>query len=72
MFGKTVDEEIENLSHVLDHLNKAGLKTIPHKCHLLKQARYLGDIVSEDGVFTHSKIKYQLCNSGLIQFTYQR
>ena len=51
IFSKTVEEHFVRLQEVLIRLQEAGLKLKPSKCLFLhKRLRYLGHIVSEDGV----------------------
>ena len=49
--GVTLEEHLQNLVQVFDHLWKAGLPLKPTKCHLtLKEIEYLGYIVTDKGV----------------------
>ena len=53
VFSKTYEEHISRLEAVFKRLVAAGLKLAPSKCHLFQhQIRYLGHIVSENGVST--------------------
>jgi hypothetical protein len=50
-FGRTFDESLENTAEVIDRLQTAGLKLKPGKCCFLRrEARFLGYIVSKEGV----------------------
>ena len=47
----TVEEHLAKVEKVFERLQEWGLKLKPKKCHLLmKRIKYLGHIVSEDGV----------------------
>ena len=51
VFSKTFDEHLERLEAIFLRLEEAGLKLKPSKCQLLKhRIKYLGHIVSEDGI----------------------
>ena len=51
--SKDFDEGMERLEHVWDRLLNAGLKLKPSKCtYFQKEIRFLGHIVSKDGVKT--------------------
>ena len=51
IFSQTVEEHLQRLTEVLRRLKETGLKIKPSKCHLLcKSVRYLGYVVSEDGI----------------------
>ena len=53
IFSTTFEEYVERLRLVLSHLREAGLKLKPRKCRLLREyARFLGHVVSEQGVST--------------------
>ena len=53
IFSKTVDEHLERLQEVFARLKSAGLKLKPSKCNFLQQkVKYLGHIVSADGIAT--------------------
>ena len=53
IFGRTFDEHLCHVANVLSHLRQAGLKLKPEKCYFLQQeVRYLGHIVSEEGIAT--------------------
>ena len=53
IFSKTLEDHLQQLREVFEHLEKAGLKIKPTKCCLLrKSVRYLGHIISEKGVQT--------------------
>lgn len=50
-FGKTFSDHVEGLRRVLRILRHHGVKLRPAKCELFKrEVRYLGRLVSEDGV----------------------
>ena len=49
--GRTFQEHLNNLRNVFQRLHKANLKLSPNKCYLLqKQVKYLGHVVSAEGV----------------------
>ena len=51
IFSESFAEHLHRLHQVLSRLQEAGLKLRPSKCHFVKrEVRYLGHIVSEDGV----------------------
>ena len=51
VFGSTVDETMQRLDMVLTRLRKLNLKVAPEKCQFFyKQLRFLGHLVSEDGI----------------------
>lgn len=51
IIGKDFDEHLRNLEAVFGRLRQAGLKLKPAKCAFLqRKVRYLGYIVSEDGI----------------------
>eukprot|EP00731_Ephydatia_muelleri_P020333 Em0013g60a len=51
VFGKSVEEHLDQLREVLTSLQNAGLKIKPSKCHLMQtRVRYLGHIVSSKGI----------------------
>eukprot|EP00731_Ephydatia_muelleri_P035307 Em0113g9a len=53
VFGKSVEEHLDQLREVLTRLQNAGLKIKPSKCHLMQtRVRYLGHIVSSKGIET--------------------
>ena len=53
IYGKTFGEELDRIEAVFQRLRKAKLKLKPKKCHLFcKQVRFLGHVVSEEGVAT--------------------
>ncbi|XP_025752898.1 uncharacterized protein LOC112841852 [Oreochromis niloticus] len=53
VFSNTLEEHEERLLRVLNRLKEFGLKLSPEKCHFFqKSVRYLGHIVSEQGVET--------------------
>lgn len=53
IFSKSFDEHLERLQLVFDRLREHGLKLKPSKCQLLrKEVRYLGHLVSAEGVRT--------------------
>ena len=53
IFSKDVEEHFDRLQVVFELLRKHGLKLKPSKCHLLKsQVKYLGYIISKEGVST--------------------
>ncbi|XP_024658169.2 retrovirus-related Pol polyprotein from transposon opus [Maylandia zebra] len=53
VFSNTLEEHEERLLRVLNRLKEFGLKLSPEKCHFFqKSVRYLGHIVSEQGVKT--------------------
>ena len=51
VFGSTVDETMQRLDMVLTRLRNLNLKVKPEKCQFFfKQLRFLGHLVSEDGI----------------------
>ncbi|KAL5460047.1 hypothetical protein EMCRGX_G033464 [Ephydatia muelleri] len=51
VFSVTFDQHLERLKMVFHHLEEAGLKLKPSKCHFAKsEIRYLGHIVSRQGI----------------------
>ena len=59
IFSRSFEEHVENLKEVFERLKEANLKLSPKKCHFFKkQVKFLGHIVSENGVSTDpSKIQ---------------
>ena len=50
--GKDFNDHLNNLRHVFERLDKAGLKLQPHKCQFLQpEVQILGHLVSADGIF---------------------
>ena len=53
VFAHSFEQMVERLTNVFRKLSEAGLKLNPEKCSFFqKQVKYLGHIVSEDGVAT--------------------
>lgn len=53
VFADTLEEHERRLMHVLNRLKEFGLKLSPEKCHFFKKSvKYLGHVVSENGVAT--------------------
>ena len=53
VFSSTIEEHIEKLDVVFTKLKTHGLKIKPSKCHFFrKEVKYLGHVVSENGVST--------------------
>ncbi|KAK3083233.1 hypothetical protein FSP39_017411 [Pinctada imbricata] len=53
VMSKSFSTHIENLQEVFDRLNRANLKLSPEKCCLLQtEVKYLGHIVSKEGIKT--------------------
>ena len=51
VFSVTFDQHLERLRAVFQHLDNAGLKLKPNKCHFAKgEIRYLGHVVSRQGI----------------------
>ena len=51
VFSNTVEEHLQRLEAIFERLLKANLKLKPSKCHfLLRRIKYLGYIVSSDGI----------------------
>ena len=56
VFGKSFEEMISNLREVFLRLREANLKINPKKCTFLsKEVKYLGHVISADGVATDSE-----------------
>ena len=56
VFSRTFEEHIERLEKVFERLVEAGLKLSPAKCNLFqKELKYLGHIVSPEGIATDPK-----------------
>jgi len=57
--GKTFEKHLNNLAKVSEHLESAGMKLQPHKCHFLQsEAHFLGHVVSSQGVYNASISKW--------------
>ena len=53
VFSSTIEEHLERLDVVFTKLKAHGLKIKPSKCHFFrKEVKYLGHVVSENGVST--------------------
>lgn len=53
VFSSTLQEHLKRLESVFTRLRQHGLKLKPSKCHILqKEVKYLGHVVSENGVST--------------------
>jgi hypothetical protein len=53
VYSRTYEEHLQCLKAVFQRLHEEGLKLKPSKCRLFqKEIKYLGHIVSEDGVHT--------------------
>jgi transposase InsO family protein len=53
VFSRTFEEHVERLEAIFKRLESTGLKLKPSKCHLFqKRIKYLGHIVSAEGVET--------------------
>ena len=53
IIGRTFKEHLDNLGLVFNRLREAGLKLKPSKCFVCqKQVKYLGHVVSPDGIAT--------------------
>ncbi|KAG1933963.1 interleukin-1 receptor accessory protein-like 1-A [Pimephales promelas] len=53
VFSETLEQHEERLMRVLSRLKEFGLKLSPEKCHFFKKSvKYLGHVVSENGVET--------------------
>ena len=51
IMGRSFEEHLKNLQHVLEHLKQAGLKLQPKKCQFLQhQVNFLGHIISSTGI----------------------
>lgn len=51
VFGTSFHQHLERLRTVFQHLEKAGMKLKPRKCHFAKcEVRYLGHIISREGI----------------------
>ncbi|XP_055957860.1 retrovirus-related Pol polyprotein from transposon opus isoform X1 [Patella vulgata] len=56
IFSRTYEEHIERLTQVFTKLREHGIKLAPKKCEFIQEkVRYLGHIVSEDGITTDPK-----------------
>ena len=63
IFSKNPDDHITRLEGVFEKLAKAGLKLKPSKCEFFKSSlKYLGHIVSKDGVATDPRKIEAICN----------
>ena len=53
IFSKTVKEQLEHLEFVFQRLRQHGLQLKFSKCHFFKkEVRYLGHVISQDGIQT--------------------
>lgn len=63
VFGSTFEETLERLENVFKRLSQHGLKIKPEKCHLFKkEVKYLGHIVSAEGVSTDPDLTKDIQN----------
>ena len=63
IFSKNPDDHITRLEGVFEKLAKAGLKLKPSKCKFFKPSlKYLGHIVSKDGIATDPHKIEAICN----------
>ena len=71
VYGRTIMEEINRLREVLQRLRGAGLKLKPGKCHLFRQqVKYLGHVVSAEGVSTDPD-SWRRLRLGQLRLTYE-
>ena len=55
VYGTSFEDHLEHLENVLTKLGEAALKLKPTKCHFAqRQVKYLGYLISEDGVAVDS------------------
>jgi hypothetical protein len=53
IFPRTYEDHVERLQQVFNRLRAAGLNLSPKKCNfLMEQMKYVGHIVSKDGIET--------------------
>ena len=53
VFSRTFEDHLQRLGEVLGHLEAAGLKVKPSKCHLgRRKVAFLGHVVSAEGIQT--------------------
>ena len=53
VFSSSFSEHMKRLESVFKRLEAAGLKLKPNKCHILQdEVKYLGHLVSKDGIKT--------------------
>ena len=63
IFSKNPDDHITRLEGVFEKLAKAGLKLKPSKCEFFHSSlKYLGHIVSKDGIATDPRKIEAICN----------
>ena len=56
IFSSTLEEHMEHICKVLEHLMAAGLKLKPRKCHFLQQeVEYLGFVITPGGLQPNPK-----------------
>ncbi|KAG5896052.1 hypothetical protein JTB14_011047 [Gonioctena quinquepunctata] len=59
--GRSFEDHVKNLEEVFLRLRNPGLKLSPKKCHLFqKEVRYLGHVVSGEGVATFTNFEVSL------------
>lgn len=63
IYSKSYEDHLKHLAEVFQVLIKHGLKVKPSKCHLLKpEVKYLGNIVSSEGVKPDPEKVATVCN----------
>ncbi|GFU82983.1 retrovirus-related Pol polyprotein from transposon 412 [Trichonephila clavipes] len=51
IMGRSIEEHLKKVRHVLQKVKEANLKLSPSKCHLFRrEATYLGHIIAVEGV----------------------
>jgi hypothetical protein len=66
IIGRTFQEYLLNLRKVFERFREARLKLNPGKCQLIqKEVKYLGHIVSPEGIFTNPQ-EYEITQASVI------
>ena len=56
VYSRSLDEHLDHLRRVIRHLQEAGLKLKPEKCHLIcTEVKYLDHVVTPQGMKPKSK-----------------
>ena len=57
VFSRTLTEHLQHLKLVIEHLQEAGLKLKPAKCHFVrKEVEYLGHLITPEGLKPNPKL----------------